>query len=61
MSWMGAILAFAFAVALIGVGVVIGTVIERDRRGAGPNDQGSIGCGVILFVVGLTVIGAVLL
>ena len=61
MSWMGALLAFAFALALIGVGVVIGTVIERDRRGARPNDQGSIGCGVILFVVGLTAIGAVLL
>lgn len=61
MSWMGAILAFAFAVALIGVGVVIGTVIERDRRGPKENDQGTIGCGVILFVVGLTVIGAVIL
>jgi len=60
-SWMGALLAFAFALALIGVGVVIGTFIERERRGARENDQGVIGCGVILFVVGLTAIGAVLL
>lgn len=61
MSWMGALLAFAFAVALIGVGVVIGVFVERERRGPKENDTGSIGCGVILFVVGLTAIGAVLL
>lgn len=59
MSWMGAVAFFGAAVAMVGIGLLVTKLMERQKIGPGEKDSGTIGCGVILLVMGMTLIGAV--
>lgn len=61
MSWLGALTAFAAAIAVVGIGLVVYVLKRRARSLGEPDDTGAIGCGLILFVIGMTIAGAVVL
>lgn len=57
MSWSGALLGFGAALALLGLGIMLGVLAQNSRREV-KNLAGNIGVGGMFFTIGVTLIGA---
>ncbi len=60
MSGMGAVLGLGIALLGIGLGMIVGAVLERVKEGRDERQTGVMGVGAILVVIGVVLIGAVL-
>lgn len=60
MSWLGAFLGLGIALLGLGLGMIVGAVLERVRVGRDERQTGVIGVGAILVVIGAVIMGAVL-